>query len=52
MVKKDPTYTSDMITQCLSLMTDIGADDDNATEWNASDDVCIYAQKGNFTNLV
>lgn len=52
MVKKDPTYTNDMITQCLSLMTDIGADDDNAAEWNASDDVCIYAQKRSFTNLV
>jgi hypothetical protein len=39
--KKDPTYTNDMITQCLSLMTDIGADDDDATEWNASDDVCF-----------
>lgn len=39
MVKKDPTYTNDMITQCLSLMTDIGIDDDDAAEWNASDDV-------------
>jgi hypothetical protein len=39
MCKKDPTYTNDMITQCLSLMTDIGADDDDAAEWNASDDV-------------
>lgn len=37
--KKDPTYTNDMITQCLSLMTDIGADDDDAAEWNSSDDV-------------
>jgi hypothetical protein len=37
--KKDPNYTNDMITQCLSLMTDIGADDDDAAEWNASDDV-------------
>ena len=37
--KKDPTYTTDMITQCLSLMTDIGVDDDDAAEWNASDDV-------------
>jgi hypothetical protein len=35
--KKDPTYTNGMITQCLSLMTDIGVDDDNAAEWNASD---------------
>ena len=40
MVKKDPSYTTDMITQCLSLMTDIGIDDDDAAEWNASDDVC------------
>lgn len=39
MCKKDSSYTSDMITQCLSLMTDIGADDDDAAEWNASDDV-------------
>jgi len=37
--RKDPSYTSDMITQCLSLMTDIGPDDDDAAEWNASDDV-------------
>jgi len=37
--RKDPSYTSDMITQCLSLMTDIGAEDDDAAEWNASDDV-------------
>lgn len=39
MCKKDPSYTSDMITQCLSLMTDIGVDDDDAAEWNASDDM-------------
>lgn len=39
MVKKDPSYTESMITQCLSLMTDIGADDDDAAEWNDSDDV-------------
>lgn len=39
MVKKDPSFVTDMITQCLSLMTDIGADDDDASEWNASDDV-------------
>lgn len=39
MVKKDPTFTNDMITQCLSLMTDIGIDDDDAAEWNASDDM-------------
>ncbi|KXJ90626.1 armadillo-type protein [Microdochium bolleyi] len=36
--RKDPTYTNDMITQCLSLMTDLGEDDDDAAEWLASDD--------------
>jgi hypothetical protein len=28
-----------MVTQCLSLMTDVGIDDDDATEWNESEDV-------------
>ena len=40
MCKKDPVYTPEMVTQCLSLMTDIGVDDDDASEWNASEDVC------------
>lgn len=39
--KKDPSYTSDMVTQCLSLMTDVGQDDDDATEWNASEDLDV-----------
>ncbi len=39
MCKKDPTYTNDMITQCLSLMTDLGEDDEDASEWLASEDV-------------
>jgi len=39
MCKKDPSYTSEMVTQCLSLMTDVGMDDENAEEWNASEDV-------------
>lgn len=39
MCKKDPTYTQDMVTQCLSLMTDVGIDDDDASEWNSSEDV-------------
>ena len=39
MCKKDPNYTNDMVTQCLSLMTDVGADDDDCEEWNASEDV-------------
>lgn len=37
--KKDPSYASDMVTQCLSLMTDVGQDDENAEEWNASEDL-------------
>lgn len=39
MCRKDPAFASDMVTQCLSLMTDIGIDDDDATEWNAQDDL-------------
>lgn len=42
MCRKDASYTADMITQCLSLMTDIGADDDDASEWNANDDVSAF----------
>lgn len=38
MCRKDSSYTNDMITQCLSLMTDIGEDDEDAAEWLASDD--------------
>ncbi|MCJ1251245.1 hypothetical protein MMC30_008476 [Trapelia coarctata] len=41
MCRKDPSYTSDMVTQCLSLMTDIGMDDDDAAEWNASEDLDV-----------
>ncbi|KAL2864635.1 nuclear import receptor PSE1 [Aspergillus lucknowensis] len=37
--KKDPDFTQEMVTQCLSLMTDIGVDDDDASEWNASEDL-------------
>lgn len=39
MCRKDQSYTSDMVTQCLSLMTDIGEGDDDAVEWNSSEDV-------------
>ncbi|KAM0324546.1 hypothetical protein ACHAQA_007931 [Verticillium albo-atrum] len=39
MCRKDETYTNDMITQCLSLMTDLGEDDDDAAEWLESDDL-------------
>lgn len=37
--KKDPEFAQEMVTQCLSLMTDIGIDDDDAEEWNTSEDV-------------
>lgn len=39
MCRKDPNYTNDMVTQCLSLMTDVGADDEDAEEWNATEDL-------------
>ncbi|KAH0542383.1 hypothetical protein FGG08_003228 [Glutinoglossum americanum] len=38
MCRKDASYTTEMVTQCLSLMTDIGMDDDDAADWNDSDD--------------
>jgi hypothetical protein len=37
--KQDKNYINDMVTQCLSMMTDVGADDDDAEEWNAQEDV-------------
>jgi hypothetical protein len=43
MCRKDESYTNDMITQCLSLMTDLGEDDDDAAEWLTSDDVSFGA---------
>lgn len=39
MCKKEANFAQEMVTQCLSLMTDVGADDDDAEEWNASEDV-------------
>ncbi|KAJ5551339.1 hypothetical protein N7535_000711 [Penicillium sp. DV-2018c] len=39
MCKKEPDFAQEMVTQCLSLMTDVGADDDDAEEWNASEDL-------------
>ncbi|PPJ57756.1 hypothetical protein CBER1_00214 [Cercospora berteroae] len=37
--KSDKNYINDMVTQCLSMMTDVGQDDDDAEEWNAQEDV-------------
>lgn len=39
MCKNEPTYAEKMVTQCLSLMTEVGTDDDDAAEWNESEDV-------------
>jgi hypothetical protein len=39
MCRKDPSYTKDMVTQCLSLMTDLGQDDEDASEWLSADDL-------------
>ena len=39
MCRKDSSFTSEMVTQCLSLMTDVGTGDDDASDWNASEDV-------------
>lgn len=43
MCKKDATYAQDMVTQCLSLMTDVGLDDDDASEWSSTEDVSILS---------
>ncbi|KAI9654317.1 MAG: hypothetical protein M1829_000938 [Trizodia sp. TS-e1964] len=47
MCRKDESYTRDMVTQCLSLMTDIGVDDDDAAEWNASEDLDVEESDSN-----
>ncbi|ROT37895.1 importin subunit beta-3 [Sodiomyces alkalinus F11] len=39
MCRKDESYTNDMITQCLSLMTDLSEDDEDCTEWLEADDL-------------
>ena len=51
MCKKDPSYASDMVTQCLSLMTDVGSDDDDASSWNESQDVCARALRSTSIQL-
>ena len=49
MCRKTPAYTEQMITQCLSLMTDLGKDDEDASEWMSTDDVsreCCFSGRG------
>ncbi|KAF2278420.1 ARM repeat-containing protein [Westerdykella ornata] len=47
MCKKDPSYTNEMVTQCLSLMTDVGVDDEDAEEWNQSEDLDVDESDSN-----
>ncbi|SMR60448.1 unnamed protein product [Zymoseptoria tritici ST99CH_1E4] len=39
MCKQDKNYIESMVTQCLSMMTDVGQDDPDAEEWSAQEDV-------------
>lgn len=39
MCRKDQSYTTEMVTQCLSLMTEVGVDDEDCEEWSALEDV-------------
>lgn len=41
MCRKDQNFTSEMVKQCLALMTDVGNDDDDGQIWNESEDVSI-----------
>lgn len=41
MCKKDPMYTTEMVTQCLALMADVGAGDADASQWNEAEDVSV-----------
>lgn len=47
MCRKEPAYIENMVTQCLSLMTDVGADDENAEEWNAQEDLDLDESDSN-----
>ncbi|KAK9477871.1 armadillo-type protein [Lipomyces japonicus] len=40
MCKKEPLYSSEMVVQCLSLMTEVGEDDDEqCSAWREEDDL-------------
>ncbi|PRT53656.1 Importin subunit beta-3 [Wickerhamiella sorbophila] len=38
MCKAEPTYIEKLILQCLSMLVEVGEDDDDASEWNNEDD--------------
>lgn len=37
--KSDKEYVTSMVTQCLAFMAEVGADDDDAEEWLAQEDI-------------
>ncbi|KAF1824854.1 ARM repeat-containing protein [Dissoconium aciculare CBS 342.82] len=39
MCKSDKDYVTDMVTQCLAFMAEVGADDEDAEEWLAAEDI-------------
>lgn len=39
MCRQDKNYIDSMVTQCLSMMTDVGADDPDADDWNVQEDL-------------
>jgi len=39
MCKQDKEYVTGMVTQCLAFMSEVGADDDDASEWLTQEDV-------------
>ncbi|KAL2363213.1 hypothetical protein RJZ56_003848 [Blastomyces dermatitidis] len=51
MCKNDPTYAGEMVTQCLSLMTDVGLDDEDAAEWTQSEDLDLEESDKNHVIL-
>ncbi|KAL9057872.1 MAG: hypothetical protein Q9162_002102 [Coniocarpon cinnabarinum] len=39
MCKRDSNYTTEMVMQCLALMADVGAGDEDASGWNEAEDL-------------
>lgn len=42
MCQQDPEYIQKMVFLCLQMLTEIGEDDDDASEWNNSDDIDAF----------
>lgn len=49
MCRKDPSYTNEVVVECLSLMTDLG-DDNDVAEWLATED--LDADESDSNNVV